>query len=79
MTIRAIYENGVFRPTEPVKLLEHSRVQFEPTVIPDDDDDDRANQQRIYDLLGQSLPSGESDVAERHNELQPRTSFFWIP
>jgi predicted DNA-binding antitoxin AbrB/MazE fold protein len=70
MTIKAIYENGVFKPTEPVKLPEHSRVQFEPTVIPHDDDD-RANQQRIYELLGQSLPSGETDVAERHNEHQP--------
>jgi predicted DNA-binding antitoxin AbrB/MazE fold protein len=70
MTVRAIYENGVFRPTEPVDLPEKSRVEFEPKVL-HDEQEDRAAQQRIYDLLGQSFPSGETDVAERHNEHQP--------
>ena len=27
MTVRAIYENGVFRPTEPVNLPERAEVQ----------------------------------------------------
>ena len=70
MTVRAIYENGVFRPTEPVNLPENSRVEFEPRVL-QDEEEDRAAQQRIYELLGQSFPSGETDVAERHNEHQP--------
>ena len=29
-TVRAIYENGVFRPTHPVDLPEASEVVFEP-------------------------------------------------
>jgi predicted DNA-binding antitoxin AbrB/MazE fold protein len=70
MTVRAIYENGVFRPTEPVNLPEKSRVEFEPKVL-HDEKEDHAAQQRIYELLGQSFPSGETDVAERHDEHQP--------
>ena len=70
MTVKAIYENGVVRPTGPVDLPERARVEFEPTVV-GERSDDLAAQKRIYDLLGQSLPSGEKDVAERHNEQQP--------
>jgi predicted DNA-binding antitoxin AbrB/MazE fold protein len=70
MTIRAIYENGVFRPTGPVDLPESARVEFEPKVLVQEPDDFAA-QERIYELLGQSVPSGERDVAERHNEHQP--------
>ncbi|HEV2296805.1 MAG TPA: antitoxin family protein [Tepidisphaeraceae bacterium] len=70
MTVRAIYENGVFRPTEPVDLPEKARVEFEPKLLAREGDD-RAAQERIYALLGQSFPSGETDVAERHNEHQP--------
>lgn len=32
-TIHAIYENGVFRPVEPVELPEHTPVEFEPRVV----------------------------------------------
>ena len=70
MTVKVIYENGVFRPTGPVDLPERARVEFEPTVV-GASSDDRAAQQQIYELLGRSLPSGEKDVAERHNEHQP--------
>jgi predicted DNA-binding antitoxin AbrB/MazE fold protein len=31
-TIHAIYENGVFRPTEPVDLPDRTAVEFEPRV-----------------------------------------------
>lgn len=27
-TIQAVYENGVFRPTEPVDLPEHAKVMI---------------------------------------------------
>jgi len=33
MTIRAVYENGVFRPTEPVELPEHSEVRVETDLL----------------------------------------------
>ena len=71
MTVRAIFENGVFRPTEQVNLPEKSRVEFEPKIIADGDQDDVAAQERIYELLGRTMESGETDVAERHDEHQP--------
>ena len=70
MTVRAIYENGVFRPTEPVNLPENAEVEFEPKVLLPQGDD-RAAQERIYELLGRTFPSGHTDTAERHDEHQP--------
>lgn len=67
--IHAIYENGVFRPTEPVELPEPCHVVFEPQIVsalapaPSLDD--------VYALLNQRFDSGERDVAERHDEHQP--------
>jgi predicted DNA-binding antitoxin AbrB/MazE fold protein len=34
-TIEAIYENGVFRPVEPIKLEEGQRVQVYVPWVPD--------------------------------------------
>ena len=68
MTIRAIYENGVFRPTEPVDLPEKTTVEV---TVPESRAQGRDNQEAIFALLRESYPSGESDVAERHNEHQP--------
>ena len=31
-SILAVYENGVFKPTEPVDLPEHSQVRVEPVA-----------------------------------------------
>jgi predicted DNA-binding antitoxin AbrB/MazE fold protein len=31
--IRAVYENGVFRPTQPVALPEATEVEFVPQVV----------------------------------------------
>ena len=72
-TVRAIYENGVFRPTKPVNLPEKAQVEFEPKLLPPEGErgGDRAAQKRIYELLGQSFASGHTDTAERHNEHQP--------
>jgi predicted DNA-binding antitoxin AbrB/MazE fold protein len=67
MTVRAIYENGVFRPTEPVNLPENSEVEVllpVPLI-------DAAKLDSIYRIMGETYPSGESDVAERHDEHQP--------
>ncbi len=67
MTVRAIYENGVFRPVEPVNLPENTEVE----VTLAESEDGAANQQAIFAILRQNHPSGESDVAERHNRHQP--------
>ena len=67
-TIRAIYEKGVFRPTEPVDLPEGTAVvidaiQAEPETV-------RAARQRVFETLAHSYDGGEPDAAERHNEHQ---------
>lgn len=67
MTIRAIYENGVFKPTEPVHLPEKAEVEVLLPTGPSDDE----SLDRLYRILGESYASGESDVPERHNEHQP--------
>lgn len=69
-TIRAIYENGVFRPTAGVDLPEHSEVEFEPRIVPPPvpQADTMAE---IYDILSRSYPTGDPRLASRHNEHQP--------
>lgn len=68
--IHAVYENGVFRPTGPVDLPEHCRVEFEPKVVPEGAGPDDGLD-RIYEILGERYDSGRHDLAERHNEHQP--------
>ena len=68
-TIHAIYENGVFRPTEAVGLPDRCEVEVEirqvkeTTKTPSLDD--------VYAILDKRFDSGEKDVAARHNEHQP--------
>jgi predicted DNA-binding antitoxin AbrB/MazE fold protein len=68
-TIHAVYENGVFRPTEKVDLPYPCEVEVEVRYvnekppIPSLDD--------VYAILGRRHSSGEHDLAERHNEHQP--------
>jgi predicted DNA-binding antitoxin AbrB/MazE fold protein len=68
-TIHAIFEDGVFRPTQPVGLPEHCEVEFEPRLV------DQSGSKRlldvVYDVLSERYSSGEIDVAARHNEHQP--------
>jgi predicted DNA-binding antitoxin AbrB/MazE fold protein len=67
--IHAIYENGVFRPTQPVSLPERCEVEVEIHAVkpeqqlPSLDD--------VYAILGKRHSSGEHDIAARHNEHQP--------
>jgi predicted DNA-binding antitoxin AbrB/MazE fold protein len=66
-SIYAIYEKGVFKPTEPVNLPEHCRVRVEPELSEMQTDlwDD------VYTILSERYRSGETDVAARHDEHQP--------
>ncbi len=74
-TIHAIYENGVFRPVEPVDLPDRTAVQFEPRVIADRSEPPHASMReglaKIYEILGRRYSSGHTDTAARHNEHQP--------
>lgn len=72
MTVRAIYENGVFRPTEPVNLPERSEVEIVlPAAKAVDEVDERKSQKEIFALLRRSYATGQKDTAARHNEHQP--------
>jgi len=67
--IRAIYENGVFTPLEPVDLPERSEVKFEPQIVLISQKP--IAMEGVYSVLTKRFTSGETDVAERHNEHQP--------
>jgi predicted DNA-binding antitoxin AbrB/MazE fold protein len=66
--IHAVYENGVFRPTEPVDLPESTAVEVELRVVTTSPEE---RLDAIYALLGERFESGEVDVAARHDEHQP--------
>jgi predicted DNA-binding antitoxin AbrB/MazE fold protein len=67
--IHAIYENGVFRPKEPVDLPESSEVEVELRIVTPSSGEKQLD--AIYTLLEARFESGENDVAARHDEHQP--------
>lgn len=71
-TIHAIYENGVFRPIEPVNLPDRTAVELELRVAggagPARMSEGLA---RVYAILGERFDSGHTDTAARHDEHQP--------
>ncbi|CAN5217480.1 hypothetical protein BH10PLA2_BH10PLA2_06690 [soil metagenome] len=76
MTIRAVFENGVFRPMDQVQLAEGTVVDLQVTeelvdvrsLVPPGTDERLI---RGYEILGRRFDSGHHDTAERHNEHQP--------
>lgn len=66
--IRAIYENGVFKPLQPVDLPDRTTVKFDLRTI---DDEAAADMEEVYEVLSRRYRSGHHDTAERHNEHQP--------
>jgi len=68
--VHAVYENGVFRPTVPVELPEHCKVEFEPRLV-NDTGDRQQGLDEVYGVLAERYTSGESDVSARHDEHQP--------
>jgi predicted DNA-binding antitoxin AbrB/MazE fold protein len=68
-TIHAIYENGVFRPTEAVQIPDKSEVEVEVRLIKEGPK--KPSLDDVYAILNERFDSGERDAAERHNEHQP--------
>ncbi len=69
-TVRAIFENGVFRPSGKVDLPDRCEVEFEPKIV------SAAPPQKetlagICEILAHSYKTGDPRIAERHNEHQP--------
>jgi len=69
VTVKAIYQNGVFRPVEPVDLPENCQVEFDVRITTPNGNPGGLDE--VYSVLGQRFRSGETDVAARHNEHQP--------
>ncbi len=73
-TIRAIFENGLFRPLDLVDLPDKTEVEFE-LCLPQPpfslQRPSEAELDAIYEVLGRRYPSGHTDTAARHNEHQP--------
>jgi predicted DNA-binding antitoxin AbrB/MazE fold protein len=68
-TIHAIYENGVFRPTQPVDLPERCEVEVEVREVKPDHTAPTLDD--VYAILSERFNSGAHDVAARHDEHQP--------
>jgi predicted DNA-binding antitoxin AbrB/MazE fold protein len=68
--VHAVFENGVFRPSDPVTLPEGCEVEFDPRIVGgvDRNGDTLSN---VYEILRRRFDSGERDVSARHNEHQP--------
>jgi predicted DNA-binding antitoxin AbrB/MazE fold protein len=73
MTIHAIYENGVFRPIEPVNLPERCEVEVDVRLVKAEPTREPMSEglAEIYAILGERYDSGHTDTAARHNEHQP--------
>lgn len=72
MTIKAIYEGGVFKPLESVQLAEHTRVDVMVADIAATAPSDPVKRQaEMWSLLAQRFDGGDPQVAQRHNEHQP--------
>ena len=69
-TIHAVSEKGVFRPHESVELPERTEVEFEPKVV-GKKTTEPGDMQGIIEVMSRSYPTGERDLAARHNEHQP--------
>jgi predicted DNA-binding antitoxin AbrB/MazE fold protein len=69
-TVHAVFEHGVFRPLEAVELAERTEVEFEPKVI-GINAPKPGSMDGIYEAMSHRFNTGETDIAERHNEHQP--------
>ena len=69
-TVHAVFENGVFRPSDPVALPEGCEVEFDPRIVVGADGNGDALS-KVYEILSRRFESGEHDVAASHNEDQP--------
>jgi len=68
MTVKAIYENGVFRPQEPVHLAERTEVEvvIPAATSPDVDDNDPTGWKAAEALIG-FIDDAPPDMAEHHD------------
>ncbi len=65
--IKAVYEDGVFKPKEPVQLEEHAEVDvlLPSRTVPDPDD---PTGWKAIDRLRGIIKGAPSDLAENHDK-----------
>ncbi len=68
-TFHAIFENGVFRPTQTVDLPDPCEVEVEIRSV--QKEPKKPSLDDVYAILSDRFNTGEHDVAERHDEHQP--------
>lgn len=69
-TIHAKFENGVFKPLDPVDLPEDRDVEFEPRMVVPVNVDPVALD-RVYAVLSERYDSDDGVVVKHHDEHQP--------
>jgi predicted DNA-binding antitoxin AbrB/MazE fold protein len=71
--VHAVFENGVFRPIEPITLPESTSVEIEVRISEETEPQPAMSEglARVYSILGERHNSGHTDTAARHNEHQP--------
>ena len=67
-TVHAVYENGVFRPTEKLDLPDPCEVEVEVHQI---HEQKKPTLDDVYAILGRRHATGVADLAERHDKHQP--------
>lgn len=67
MTVKAIYENGVFRPLEPIHLAERTEVEVFIPSTPSPDGDDPTGWKAAEALIG-FIDNAPADMAENHDQ-----------
>lgn len=68
-TVKAIYENGVFKPREPIHLEEHAEVEVLIPAPAPTDDDDPTGWKAAEALIG-FIDDAPADMAERHGDYR---------
>ena len=66
MTVKAIYENGVFKPQEPIHLKEHTEVEVLIPPAAQPDSDDTTGWKAAEGLIG-FIEDAPPDMAEHHD------------
>ena len=66
MTVKAIYEHGVFKPREPVHLQEQTEVEVLIPVPLSPDADDPTGWKTAEALIG-FIDEAPADMAEHHD------------
>jgi predicted DNA-binding antitoxin AbrB/MazE fold protein len=66
--VKAIYEDGVFKPKEPVHLKEKTEVEVLIPVEPAVDEDDPTGWKAARRFIGLWKDAPADDIAEQHDK-----------